>query len=373
MTDTDAKAIALQGRVLPLDGPVLRDHVRPEDRRSDHYLERFDRTTLYYDCVYLPDRGSYLFTAPRFLNLWDPFRAGLRVNGQPAKRVRRKRWLRCEQIEVRAPQGALSLIWQGEENAVTARSAETDNFAGLNALVAVNKNNALDWIEDWATFYADAHGAQGVVLFDNGSTEYTPQDIAARLAGVPGLKRVRVFAAPYPYGPSDHSKKLEVSPRFFQTGMLNIARRDAFARARAVLNVDIDEIALSQSGARVFDTASAHPLGMITIQGSWVYPAPGTQGPVGQGAHRFRNTPDDRCNQKWCQTPNGLFGRHFGWAVHRVDEVFQNLLTQQRDIRLAHCKGTSTGWKAKRFDLPPGLREDPKLARFMDVNFPNRD
>jgi hypothetical protein len=83
--------------------------------------------------------------------------------------------------------------------------------------------------------------------------------------------------------------------------------------------------------------------------------------------------PDDRCNQKWCQAPNGAFGRLFGWAVHRVDEVFQNLLTRQSDIRLVHCKGTSTGWKAKRFDLPPALRTDPTLSAIMDAEFPDRD
>lgn len=372
MTDERFAALPLCGHVLPTGGPLLRDHVRPADRRSAHYLERYDRTTLYYDCVYLPDRQAYLFTAPRFLNLWTPFRDGLSVAGKPVSRVRRKTWLRCEQVEVPAPAGALSLTWQGTTAPVTARPAETGGFAGLNAVVAVNKNNALDWIADWAEYYVRAHGAEGVVLFDNGSTDYTPEDVAARLEGVPGLKRARVFSAPYPYGPSDHSRKLEVSPRFFQTGMLNIARRDALAVARAVLNVDIDEIAISATGKNVFDAAVRHPLGLVTIQGSWVYPGPGTTGPVGHAAHRFRNDPDDRCNQKWCLNPRGLFGR-FGWAVHRLDEVFQNMLTQQRDIRLAHCKGTSTGWKAKRFDLPPQLREDPALSKTMDRYFPKRD
>jgi hypothetical protein len=372
MTDAAIRTTALQGIVLPADGPILRDHVRPADRRSDHYLARYDRTTLFYDAVWLPGRQVHLITAPRFLNLWGPFRAGLRIDGQPVGRVRRRTWLRCEQVEIPGPSGALSLCWQGSDIPIPSRAAETDGFVGTNALVAVNRNNALDWIADWAAFYVRRHGADAVALFDNGSDAYAPQDIAHRLADVPGLRRVRVFAAPYPYGPADHSKRLEVSPRFFQTAMLNIAKRDALARARAVLNVDIDEICISASGQSVFDAAVRHPLGMVTIPGSWVYPAPGTTGPVGHGAHRFRNRPDDRCNQKWCQAPRGTFGRLFGWAVHRVDEVFQNLLTRQSDIRLLHCKGTSTGWKAKRFDLPPGLHEDSALAATMQAEFPDR-
>lgn len=372
MTDTDARVVPQEGFVLPADGPLLRDHVRPADRRSEQYLARYDRTTLFYDAVWLPDRQAHLITAPRCLNLWAPFRAGLRIAGQPVRRLRRRTWLRCEQVEIPGPENALSLHWRGIDHPIPSRRSETAGFDGCNALVTVNRNNALDWIADWAGFFVRRHGADAVVLFDNGSDAYVPQDIADRLAQVPGLRRVRVFSAPYPYGPADHSKKLEVSPRFFQTAMLNIAKRDPLAKARAVLNVDIDEICISATGRSVFDTATRHPLGMITIPGSWVYPARGTSGPVGHGAHRFRNQPDDRCNQKWCQAPRGPFGRVFGWAVHRVDEVFQNLLTRQSDIRLVHCKGTSTGWKAKRFDLPPGLQEDPALAAVMATEFPDR-
>lgn len=372
MTGCDAATISLAGHVLPADGPVLRDHVRPPDRRSDVYLARYDRTTLFYDAVWLPERQAHLVTAPRFLNLWAPFRAGLRIGGQPVRRVRRRRWLRCEQVEIPGPPDGLSLHWQGTDHPIRSRIAETPGFAGTNALVTVNRNNRLDWIADWAGFYQRRHGADAVVLFDNGSDAYAPQDIADRLAAVPGLRRVRVFAAPYPYGPAESGGRFEISPRFFQTAMLNIAKRDPLARARAVLNVDIDEICIAASGTSVFDAASRHPLGMVTIPGSWIYPAPGTTGPVGHGAHRFRNQPDDRCNQKWCQAPRGAFGRVFGWAVHRVDEVLQNLLTRQTDIRLAHCKGTSTGWKGNRFDLPRDLREDPALSAVMAQDFPDR-
>ena len=59
----------------------------------------------------------------------------------------------------------------------------------------------------------------------------------------------------------------------------------------------------------------------------------------------------------------------FGWAVHRVDEVFQSLLTQQTDFGLLHCRGTSTGWKAKRFDLPKNLVRDDALVAFMAAHF----
>ena len=374
MTAAAFDTIALDGRILPADGALLRDHVRPEARRSDHYLERYDRTTLWYDCVYLADRGSYLFTAPRFLNLWAPFRRGLAIDGRPVRRLRRRTWLRCEQVEVTAPRGTLSLDLGDGRVPVPARDATGAGFAGLNCLVAVNKNNALDWIADWAGYHARAHGAEGVVLFDNGSTAYAPEAIAERLATVPGLARAVVFRAPYPYGPGDRSLRHEVSPRFFQTAMLNLARRDPLSRARAVLSIDIDEVILPPAaavGGSVFDAACRHWLGLVTIQGSWVHPAADTGGPVGQGAHHWREDPDRATNQKWAIRPGGPMDR-FGWGVHRVDEVFQNLLTRQDRFRLLHCRGTSTGWKARRFDAPAKLVRDPDLAAFMAANFPDR-
>ena len=370
----DFAVIDLAGRILPAGGPLLRDHVRPESRRSDHYLDRYDRTTLWYDCVYLEARGSYLFTAPRFLNLWQPFRRGLRIGEAPVTRARRRTWLRCEQVEVPAPRGALSLDLGDGPVAVPARDATTPRFDGLNCLVAVNKNNALDWIADWAAYHARAHGAEGVVLFDNGSTAYAPEEIAARLAGVPGLARAVVFRAPFPYGPGDRSLRHEVSPRFFQTAMLNLARRDPLARARAVLSIDIDEVIVppaNGAGRSVFDAACRHWLGLVTIQGSWVHPGPDNAGPVGQGAHHWREDPDRATNQKWAIRPGGPMDR-FGWGVHRVDELFQNLLTRQDRFRLLHCRGTSTGWKARRFDAPAKLVRDPALAGFMAANFPDR-
>lgn len=366
---THSHVATLAGWILTADGPLRRDHVRKPERRSDHYLERYDATTLFYDCVYLDDTGTYLITAPRFLNLWRPFREGLRLNGVAIRGVQRRTWLRCEQVWFRAPKGSLTLTIAGETREIVPRAALAAAFAGLNSLVAVNKNNDLKWIAAWARYYARAHGAEGVVIFDNGSTTYRPEDIADALSQVEGLKEVAVLTAPFPYGPTDSSRKLEVSPRFFQTSMLNIARRDALSRARAVLSVDIDEIARADSGVRVFDLAVRNPVGMVTIHGSWVYPAPQSEGPQDHGAHVFRQVPDRKCNRKWCATPQGMMSR-FGWAVHQIGGVLQNLFTNQSQVSLLHCRGTSTGWKGKRFDLPEKMIEDPDLAAFMARNFP---
>ena len=361
----DARTVSLTGHVLDPAGPMLRDHVRPPARRTEQYLARYDRTTLHYDCVYLPERAAYLFTAPRFLNFWRPFRDGLRVGGRPVRRLRRRRWLRCEQVEVPAPRGTLTLDLGGGPVPAATRETIAERFAGRNCIVAVNKDNRLDWIADWARVHAAAHGATGAVIFDNGSTAYTARDVVDVLAAVPGIAAAVVYDAPFPYGPADRGGRFDISPRFFQTAMLNLARRDALARARAVLSLDIDEIAVSRSGASVFDAAVRHPLGLVSIPGSWVFPAPDTAGPAGQRAHVFRAVPDEATNPKWCVRPGGVMDR-MGWAVHRLDEVIHPLATRQRDVRLIHCRAASTGWKGGRFQWPARLECDSDLGAFLD-------
>ncbi|OSP55561.1 hypothetical protein [Pseudoruegeria sp. SK021] len=358
------------GRVLPETSALLRDHVRPAARRSAHYLDRYDRHTLYFDCVYLPEDGSYLFTAPRLLNLWKPFRAGLSVDGKPVGRVRRRTWLRYEQVTVRAPAGRLRLNFDGDDQPVVARPSLAPAFAGLNCLLTVNKNNDLDWIANWAAYHVAAQGANGVILFDNGSTAYGVQDICAALSGLAGLKTAVVYAAPYPYGPSDKSSRFEVSPRFFQSAMLNIARRDALSGARAVLNIDIDEVVRrTDGGPSAFDLATQNPLGMVMIDGTWAYPGPEATGPVGHAAHVWQQVPPRGCNPKWCAVPGGWMSR-LGWSVHQIGPVRVPPTTAQTQVQLLHCRGTSTGWKSQRFKTPKTLEHSAELARFMARNFP---
>lgn len=364
-----ARIAPLAGMRLPEDGPHLREHVRPEERQSADYAALYDRTTLYYDCVALPGDAACLFTAPRFLNLWPLFRDGLRAGGVPVRRLRRRRWLRCEQVEVATTASSLTLDLGAGPAPVTLRAPETDAFAGRDCLVAVNRDNALDWIAEWARLHACHHGATGAVIIDNGSTRYAPDDVAATLAGVPGIAAALVYSAPFPYGPADRGGRFDISPRFFQTAMLNLARRDALARARAVLSIDIDEVVLPPGapGApeTVFDAARAHPLGLVSIPGDWVYPPPGTDGPAPQQAHRFRAVPARSTNPKWCVRPGSLMDR-MGWAVHRFDEVLHPLATRQRRFRLAHCRAASTGWKGKRYRVPRSVREDPALAALFE-------
>ena len=369
MTPTDVSVIPLAGWRLPETAALRRDFTRPPERQSDYYLQAYDARTVIYDVVYLPRPGGYLFTAPRFLNLWRPFRDGLRRDGMPVRGLRRVTWLRCEQVFLPGPEGALTLEIAGQTAVLTPRAGLMDRFRGLDALVAVSKNNHLDWICNWARFHARDHGTRALALFDNGSTDYTLDDLATAIREGSGLERAVIYSAPYPYGPADKSGRFDVSPRFFQSAMLNLARRDVLDPCRSVLSIDIDELVTGPGGASVHDRAARHPLGMVTIGGSWVFPHAETDGPAPQSAHLWRADPDRKCNRKWCMTPRGAMSRVFGWSVHQIGGILQNLFTMQGAFRLIHCRACSTGWKKNRFRFPDRMVKDPALAALMTRHF----
>ncbi|MEM1361109.1 MAG: hypothetical protein AAGF94_05265 [Pseudomonadota bacterium] len=369
MTEKTTEVIMLDGLRVPEGSPILRRHVRPPERRTAIYTERFDRRTLFYDAVALAGQDAVLLTAPRFLNLWPILRDGLRRDGRrlPRHALHRRTYLRCEQVLIKHPGGALSLEMMGHSYEINVRRSGQPLFAGRRVVMAVNKNNDLEWVRDWARFHAHRHRADGVLIFDNGSTSYTPDALAENLADMPELARAVVIAAPFPYGPADKGGRFDVPPRFFQTAMFNLARRDLVANAASVLSVDIDELVDGPQGESIFAAAEMSRLGMVTFPGIWTFPAPGTEGPAPQRTHVFQPPHPDRCHQKWCIAPAGPMGR-VAWNVHKLGGPLQPLFTMSRKFRLLHCRAASTGWKPDRFLLPGDLQKDAEIsALFKDA------
>lgn len=121
----------LAGFVLPAAGPHLRDHVRPPERRTPHYRDRFDRTTLVYDVVWQAREGRYLFTAPPFANLWPLLRDGLRRDGRKVT-PRLHRQAKYDQAVLPGSEGALSLVIDGVETPLTpGPTCRTASAAGM--------------------------------------------------------------------------------------------------------------------------------------------------------------------------------------------------------------------------------------------------
>ncbi len=352
--------IHLNGLVLDRDAGLARKDVRPEDRRTPHYQERYDRHTLIYDAVQCGD--DIVVTAPRFLNLWDAFSRTVSIDGETSLSKKREKWLRTEQVTLRGQTGRdLVVNMEGKLYGTQVRASAALPHAGTNALLAVNKNNRLEWLHDWAGMHAHLHGAQTVALFDNGSTDYTVQEAADALAAAPGIDHATVISAPFPYGPTDRGGRFDVSPRFFQTGMFAIARRDVLSEAKAVLSVDIDEIVRPMGSTTVFEAAAASRFGLVSFRGFDVLSSDNTKA-QGHAAHTHVFPGRKAGNTKWCLTRGGFMDR-FGWAVHRFGGAFFQL-TETEAFNFLHCRGTTTNWRKSRLKEVKNTEHAPDLETF---------
>ncbi|WP_138467342.1 hypothetical protein [Poseidonocella sp. HB161398] len=350
----------LSGLVLP-EGATGRDPVWPEARQPAGYAGAYDAASLVYDAGLLPGGQGVVLSCPRLFNLWPLLRAAL--PGRPRRRI----FASSEAVRIPGSGAPLRLRIGGAERELPVRPDTSGAFAGRNVLLTMSRDNDPGWIDDWVRFHASVHGADAVMLFDNGSTRYDPAALGAHLAELPGIRAVAVFEAPFPYGPQLPRWQGQVS-HFLQGACLNLARQTVLARARAVLNLDVDEMLRSRSGASVFDAAAARPLGAVKLGGEWVHPPAGAPWPAPQRAHACRALPPAPCHLKWCATPGGLLSRG-GWEVHKLAPRLTRRLPPDREFELLHCHDATTGWN--RGPAPERPRQaDPELAALFARHLP---
>ncbi len=364
----DAAITPLSSLRLPEHFGLRRDMPAPPERRKKGYAETFDALTLVYDCFYDDAARQVVLVCPRLLNLWPLLRDGLSINGESVgARLRRTKMLRVEILRIASPDrpDTVTLSVAGESLTLPVGSTELECFQDRNVLMAISKNNPIEWIEDWVRYHVSAHRADALLLIDNGSTAYTVEELLSRLSALSGLQTVRILPAPFPYG-GPSGGRFHPPAKFLQTSMFNVAQLRFLHFARAVLSVDIDEL-VSPAAGSIFDAAVRSAFGMVSFFGHWVYPPrAGTARP--QRAHAMRRGRKMIANPKWCVVPNSLAGR-FSWAIHRPGGVFYPL-TIRRRFRYWHCYATSTSWKSNRTRRIRDLSPCPELTSALCDHLP---
>lgn len=359
--------VHLSSARVPAELGIQRTMTAPPDRRTEAWVAAWDPDTLVYDTCYDPRRREIIMVAPRLLNLWPVFRRALRLDGHRIGRsLRRRVFSRFEILRLSAPPAArLGLDFgDGLLHDLPIGREEHTRFAGRNVLLTKSKDNEIDWIVDWVQYHAHHHGADAVVLFDNGSTRYRPEAIQAALQALPGRRQIAVISAPFPFG-RPGAGRFAVPAQFFQSAVMNIARLRLLGQARAVASLDVDEMVCPPAGETVFDAAAKSRFGAISFRGTWVETRDG-RGPAPQRDHLCHRPATPPANIKWCVRPDSRMGRR-RWGVHRFAEPWFSF-TERRDFSYWHCRATSTSWKQDRTQTDPsGMMDLPALAAAWDA------
>ena len=352
---------------IPETSSLRRLPLSPERKRPPAFLETYESRALAYDCFWDAKGERVILVGPPALNLDPIFRAArfmASANGEPLDATfypsRSTMLIALDGV----PRGAreITLAFADLTFSLPIQPNQAERFRERNVLVTMNKDNDLDWIAAWAKWHVRLHNADGCLFFDNGSTRYTPADIAAALS-VEGMAEIAVVSWPHKYGRKDPAVLDRPHyPHFLQVSSLNVALRRFAWRAGGLLNCDIDELVGTVEGKDIFAFTRQSPDGLVTLKGRWIEPVASETQAQSLPHLAYRHTSRfpflSRCANKWALDPSRDWIADLAAkpSVHRIYDVPKSLLRGAPQAAFWHFKAINTGWKeARGSDTPPAL------------------
>ncbi|MBR9823344.1 MAG: hypothetical protein GYB51_20360 [Rhodobacteraceae bacterium] len=332
------------GQIDPL-APPFRDPFRHPVQHGPHFQQKFDYETVLFD-IFDDGEGGLIAISPQMGR--EVKRHGLcflDAQGRALPFRHLRRWnldmFRIETPDVTAPVTVRTDLF---EQTVTPSASRLELFEGRRVLLFVNKNNHLQWIRDFVTFYVTVHGADAVCLYDNGSTEYTLDELHRALGDIAGLELLTITHWPFKWGVTDGNS----DSSFCQRAFLEHARWRCLNRARSVLQCDVDELIFSDGSGGIFEKVEASTTGYVSVRGRWMAHTRAEHfevlGPPRH--HHFTRTDISGtgwCGKKWACVP-GKVAERYQWMVH---DVFGGMKPDPdtSGLVLRHYMGLNTGWK----------------------------
>ncbi|MDA7875098.1 hypothetical protein OAF37_02085 [Rubripirellula sp.] len=335
------------------DSQVRRRFVADPSIEGQAYADSYDQTTLWYDAFWR--NGRVYLVCPKLINLLPLVRrACIKIDGRRTRISKLRQYRRYDTIELYSSTDPAEISMEGEGFSVNSPVSreQTRLFNGLNAHLTLSLNNDIRWIRDFARYMVKVQDLEAMLLFDNGSTAYCLEDVADALMKT-GLKQVAIVSAPFKYGLK--TAKNSSRAKFLQTAMLNLARLRFLAKARAVLNADLDELTWSRGGS-VFDLTRRSFLGFSLFSGEWRFPRPQQANIRSHAVHDHKSSEAETCPHKYCIVPQGRL-KHLSWDVHRLSGLPFKKVLRNPKLGFYHCHHTSTQWKGS-----PSQRGVPNIV-----------
>jgi hypothetical protein len=351
-------------------GGVRRKPARPPEFRFGDFAAQFDDGTLFYDAFWRREPDELVLLGPSLGNLkafFDRMVVTAEPCGSPC-RFRIREMDRHSQILVRPPGRAEQIVLRTPVGTFEIRPQFDLNglFAHQRVLFTLSKNNRLEWIQDWIRYHRDLHGVTAVLFYDNASTDYSIDELAAALNAIEGLKQKCIVAWPFKYGPQGIGARQFWDSDFCQYGAWEHARGRFLRDACSALNCDVDELVVSESGHSVLDVVEKSYLGIVRFHGVWVSGIQGltrceTDGPPitfrdfthFSSPRRRGALPADLRTAQWCPTKWAVVPSrcpaYTQWAPHTIKRWPSALLTT-REFNYRHFREINNGWKYDRSD-----------------------
>ncbi len=362
---------------LSRESSLSRVPPRPVELRDARYEAEFERHLVLYDIFRSADGTGAIGVGPPLANLEDyvvpAFAQALGSGG--AARIQHKRLDRVSELWLSNCGDELAFSpGLFDRPRVPIGPNRQDLFRGKKVALTKSRNNLLAWIRDWAHFNSAVHGCNAVLLYDNASTDYPLAKIRETLRQVPGIEIAVVVAWPYKFGPQGTEKfgpgRVELGlwdSDYCQFGILHHARHRFLGAAHSVLQTDIDELVLSDSGKSVFDLVAASETGYVAFGGRWIESVAAEQpSPPESRRHKhftFYEVDIIPCSLKWAVAP-AKCPDACQWRVHDISRMEPDAAASA-GLTYRHFKAINTNWRMERWRPGP---PDPSRHR-IDAKF----
>lgn len=344
--------------------PDLRIAHRHKRQRTDMFEDRYDYFTIFFD-VYRSVTGDVRILMP------GPDNVSRLVAQASFEDVETGRALVPEIVE---GDRLITLTFADSAgvSGVRVRSARGEAYLGVqpsmarlfedrNVMLVLNRNNRLHLIAQWAAHYAQFHGANGFLFYDNASDLYGRDDLMSAVRAAVPDAAVAVVPWPFLFGASYQGQTSGALDRFCQFAMLEHAKHRCVTRARGVGHLDIDELVHSHDGSALFAQLACEDSGLITMRGRTMSAASPSGASDLTASYtdfplmRPRRRHDDLT--KWALRPADW--QHKQWQTHTVlgerPEPSENFLY----FHYRHLRDASV---SPKIDIVAGVL-DPKKAR----------
>lgn len=325
-------------------------------------MEAFDSDTLFYDAVRGPRDENMVLIGPPLLNLRylvdeaeftqiGCFKETSIKNGGIFEMNC------CSEIWLEAPEISNQLRMRSNflDLTMTVNPNREDLLLDRRVLFTVNKNNELIWIRDWISWHVSHHAADAVLIYDNQSSRYAPEELLEEIRRENGLEAIVIVRWPFKYGPQGYPW----DSAFCQNAAFAHARWSLLGRAKSILNCDIDELVVPVRGTNVFELCENS--GYIRIGGRWCYTTSDIAQTPRHSDHRHVSSSSHPCAAKWALVPTAIHP-DMQWDVHRVRGLEHFGISDR--IKFWHFHSINTSWKQDRTheSHPPELSPESELS-----------
>jgi hypothetical protein len=346
---------------LPEEGALRRLPRAPHRKRPKKFYVGFEDRALVYDVFWHMDASQVLMVCPPAQNLADHWAAATfkaLPSGQnlSASFHSIRSTMTIALKDVPDDTKKIEINFAGQIFVADIMPNLTREFDGTRLIFTMSQNNPLDWINQWARFHQTMHEADAVIIFDNGSSIYSPEDVAKNLAQIRGIKRVLVVPVPHKYGPHDSGVLFNrFWANFLQVSTFSILLRRFGNTAFGLLNVDIDELGAPVPASNLFEVAHESVDGFCSLAGNWVESIvePDVNIPTPDHTayrHVLRVFRHGLNANKWVFEPtrNWVQNLDIHPSPHRIKNMPKYMAKRAPKGLFWHFRGINNNWKEQR-------------------------